>query len=235
MIDHIVIVTGSLHADAEWFAGQTGVSAEYGGINPVNGTHNMLFPLNGGAYLELLAANPGQRSASRPVPFGLDTFTGCAVATWAATAPDFDAAVFRARAQGVPLGELLDMSRRRPDGTTLHWRMTYPSATDPERLCPFLIDWGATTHPSAQLSGSEPLTLTEFAALTPEPGELDRWLAALGLQADVRVARSRVYGFALAVSGPAGQVRVRGSLTESVSTPGTPRVRSAETSPQAAR
>ena len=54
MLDHIVVVTSNFRQDAEWLADHTSISGTYGGSNPVNGTHNMLFPLNAGAYLELL-------------------------------------------------------------------------------------------------------------------------------------------------------------------------------------
>src|SRR5258708_6116403 len=63
MLDHIVLVTSNFRQDAEWLADRTGISGTYGGHNPVNGTHNMLFPLSAGAYLELLAADE-QRPAT---------------------------------------------------------------------------------------------------------------------------------------------------------------------------
>ena len=45
VIDHIVIITADLSGDAQWLAELTGISGTYGGTNPVNHTHNMLFPL----------------------------------------------------------------------------------------------------------------------------------------------------------------------------------------------
>jgi hypothetical protein len=138
-----------------------------------------------------------------------------AVAAWAAQVPDFDASVSRARALGVPLGELVNMSRKRPDGHELRWRMTYPSDQEPERLCPFLIDWGASEHPSAGLDMTRFLAVEEFTTLSPAPREVEGWLAILGLLGDVRVAQSDVCGFSVAVRGPDGVVELRGSLGQS--------------------
>src|SRR5258707_30105 len=85
MLDHIVLVTSNFRQDAEWLADRTGISGTYGGHNPVNGTHNMLFPLSAGAYLELLAADEQRpATAERALPFGLDQLTGRSVAAWAA-------------------------------------------------------------------------------------------------------------------------------------------------------
>ncbi len=211
MLDHIVLVTSNLRQDAEWLADRTGISGTYGGHNPVNGTHNMLFPLSAGAYLELLAADEQRpATAERALPFGLDQMTGRSVAAWAARVADFDATVSLARAHGVPLGDLAHMSRRRPDGHELRWRMTYPLDREPERLCPFLIDWGSTEHPTAGLDRTRFLAVTEFTTLSPVPYEVERWLAVLGLRGDLAVAGSDLCGFNLTVRGPDGIVALRG-------------------------
>ena len=216
MLDHIVVVTGNLSQDASWLAERTGVKGKVGGSNPVNGTCNILFPLGDGAYFELLAADDQPaRTPEREPPFGLARLTGMAVAAWSAQVPDFDAAVSRAREVGVPLGEVVKMSRRRPDGHELRWRMTYPADTDPERLCPFLIDWGSSEHPSTGMDQATFLAIDEFITLSPAPREVEGWLAALGVPADVRVTESDVCGFRVAVRGPEGAAVLWGSLGQS--------------------
>jgi catechol 2,3-dioxygenase-like lactoylglutathione lyase family enzyme len=213
VLDHIVVVTSDLGADATWLAEQTGIRGHYGGNNPVNGTRNMLFPLADAAYLELLAADEERpESTERPLPLGLDHLTGREIAAWAVRVPDFDAAITRARADGVPLGSVARMSRRRPDGQELHWRMTYPPDRETDRLCPFLIDWGTAEHPTTGLDMAQPLDIADFTALTPEPGEVESWLTSLGLRDDVRVAEAARPGFQLEVRGPSGAVVLRGTL-----------------------
>lgn len=206
MIDHIVVVTDNLFRDAQWLSDRTGISGEYGGRNPLNSTHNVLFPLVGKAYLELLAADDdGRGTAERELPFGLGELPGPSVAGWAARVPDFDATVARARADGVPLGEVVQMSRTRPDGVKLLWKMTYPLDTGSARLCPFLIDWGMSQPPGAGFeSGVDRLVLTVFETMSTMPQEVCSWLKVLGLYNEVRVIESETCGFRLTLSGRAG-------------------------------
>jgi catechol 2,3-dioxygenase-like lactoylglutathione lyase family enzyme len=209
VIDHIVIITADLSRDAQWLSELTGINGTYGGTNPVNHTHNMLFPLVDGAYLELLASKPGRpETTARALPFGLDSVTGRSVAGWAASVPDFDTSVARARAAGVPLGESADMHRTRPDGVTLRWRMTYPPERYPARLCPFLIDWGATVPPQRSLGGADRLALVRFDTLATTASQVTAWLAALGVLADARVVTSARCGFSLMVQGPKGTAAI---------------------------
>jgi hypothetical protein len=69
------------------------------------------------------------------------------------------------------------MSRRTPDGTLLAWRLTDGVAAHPSGLVPFLIDWGASRHPSAD--GLPVTPLLRLTATAPDPDEIRPLLAAL--------------------------------------------------------
>jgi Glyoxalase-like domain len=70
------------------------------------------------------------------------------------------------------------MTRARPDGVVLHWRLT--SGQRPgDGLVPFLIDWGESEHPSS--SAPAGCTLVSLRGEHPEPGRIAAWLAALDL------------------------------------------------------
>lgn len=86
---------------------------------------------------------------------------------------DIEASVARAREAGYDPGPVRDMSRRRPDGELLQWRLTPPITG----LLPFLIDWGDTPHPAAALPV---VPLISFEAVHPEPGTVRAEPAALG-------------------------------------------------------
>jgi hypothetical protein len=75
------------------------------------------------------------------------------------------------------------MSRRAADGTLLTWRLTsFP--TDPaDALVPFLIDWGTSAHPSANLPT---LPLQSLEAEHPDPDLIRMRLAALDIDLPVR-------------------------------------------------
>ena len=77
------------------------------------------------------------------------------------------------------------MSRARPDGTVLRWRLT--SGTRPgDGLIPFLIDWGESDHPSASAPGG--CTLVSLRARHPDPRQIRAWIAALELTLEVEQA-----------------------------------------------
>ena len=67
------------------------------------------------------------------------------------------------------------MSRRRPDGVELHWRLTSNQAaedlTPADRVVPFVIDWGATETPAR--SAPRLGRLAEFVVAHPDPGVVD--------------------------------------------------------------
>ena len=70
------------------------------------------------------------------------------------------------------------MSRRRPDGTLLRWRLTDGEHADPSGLVPFLIDWGDSPHPTA---AGLPLTpLLSMSGSGPDPEAVRPLVRSLG-------------------------------------------------------
>ncbi|GAB2716710.1 hypothetical protein GCM10027072_06510 [Streptomyces bullii] len=124
------------------FARRTGVVPAEGGVHVGFGTHNHLVALGGTSYLEIIGPDPEQPAPTGPRPFGVDGLTAPRTVTWAISRPGLDAAVATARARGYDPGAVRPMSRRRPDGTLLEWRLTDGGTAHPSGLVPFLIDWG---------------------------------------------------------------------------------------------
>ncbi|MFF4591265.1 VOC family protein [Streptomyces sp. NPDC001388] len=177
-LDHIVLATPDLAATVAEFTRRTGVVPAPGGAHVGHGTRNHLVGLGGRAYLEILGPDPEQPEPTGPRPFGVDGLDAPRTITWAISPQDLDATVAGARAQGYDPGDVRDMSRRRPDGTLLRWRLTDGGSPHPSGLVPFLIDWGTTPHPSA--SGLPVTPLREMTATAPDPDEIRPLLAALG-------------------------------------------------------
>ncbi|MER5436159.1 VOC family protein [Streptomyces sp. NPDC002588] len=177
-LDHIVLATPDLAATVAEFARRTGVSPAPGGVHLGHGTRNHLVGLGGCAYLEILGPDPDQPAPDGPRPFGVDGLAAARTLTWAISPPDLDGTVAAARAGGYDPGDVRDMSRRRPDGTLLRWRLTDGGRPHPSGLVPFLIDWGGAPHPSA--SGLPVTPLLELRATVPDPDELRPLLALLG-------------------------------------------------------
>ncbi|MEU5768283.1 VOC family protein [Streptomyces asoensis] len=200
-LDHIVLATPDLAATVAEFSRRTGVVPVPGGVHVGLGTRNHLVGLGGRAYLEIIGPDPDQPAPSGPRPFGVDALASARTITWAISPPDLDAAVAAARGRGYDTGDVREMSRRRPDGTLLRWRLTDGGCPHPSGLVPFLIDWGGTAHPAA--SGLPVSPLLELTATAPDPGEVRALLAALGT--DLALAEGPA-GFSFTLDTPNGPV-----------------------------
>lgn len=178
LLDHLVLATPELAATVADFTLRTGIAPVAGGAHVGLGTRNYLVSLGGSRYLEILGPDTGQAEPSGPRPFGVDGLSVARTVTWAVSPPDLDAAVAAARAQGYDPGPVRAMSRRRPDGTLLEWRLTDGDTAHPSGLVPFLIDWSSSPHPTA--SGLPVAPLLDLTATCPAPDEIRPLLSAVG-------------------------------------------------------
>jgi Glyoxalase-like domain len=203
LIDHLVYAVPDLVAAVSDVEERFGVRAQAGGQHIGRGTHNALLALGPQTYLEIIAPDPGQPDPPGPRPFGVDGITQGALAGWALSCDDIDAAVARALSHGYDPGEIADMQRVDPTGTALRWRLTL-NAT-PGDLTPFLINWGDTEHPAT--SAPPGLTLEAFHLEHPYPPSLTPTLTALG--ADVEVRPAPAAALIARLSGPNGSMVLR--------------------------
>ena len=203
MIDHIVYATPDLDAAVEWVAAALNVRPTPGGRHPGLGTRNALLDLGGGAYLELIGVDAeGGVTPDGPRPFGLDHIVGPRLVAWAAKAKEIDRRVARARAAGYNPGSVQPMSRQRPDGTELHWRLTPPGPHAVE-LVPFLIEWASgVPHPASTSAAG--CRLLSFTGRHPEPGAVATALRALEVELAVEPASSAA--LVAVIEGPGGTV-----------------------------
>ncbi|MES5818695.1 VOC family protein [Streptomyces sp. RG80] len=200
-LDHLVLATPDLAATVADFTRRTGVAPAPGGAHIGFGTRNHLVSLGGTGYLEIIGPDPEQPEPRGPRPFDVDALTAARTVTWAISPPDLDAAVATARTRGYDPGEVRPMSRRRPDGSLLQWRLTDGDTQHPSGLVPFLIDWGTTVHPSA--SGLPTTPLLALSATAPDPAEIRLLLAAL--DTELTLTQGPV-GLSFTVDSPSGPV-----------------------------
>lgn len=183
MIDHIIYADPELDRAIAHFTETYGIVPVAGGSHAGFGTRNALIGL-GNAYLELMAIDPAQDVPARRRLLELDTHVRPAVSAWCARAQrPLEETIAIARDAGFDLGEILSMSRTRPDGTTISWRVTTPFANR-ERVLPFYIDWGNSPNPASTLPPM--LTLDGLTAVHPEPDRIRTILRALG-ESDIAV------------------------------------------------
>jgi hypothetical protein len=206
LLDHVVIAGPDLAGVVAWFAERTGVTASPGGAHPT-GTANALVALTVGGrrtphYVELIGPNPAVAHDAPVETFGIHRLTAPRIVTYAIHPDDIDGVVAGARERGYDPGDVWDLSRRRPDGVLLEWRLTRGGAGFE---APFLIDWGATEQPG--LGDLPTLELVSFERVEPDPVPLRGIHDALGLPdgslADI--VPGEPAGFRLTVRTAAGE------------------------------
>ncbi len=204
MLDHVVYAVPDLDAAVDDLEQRLGVRATLGGRHPGRGTYNALLSFGGGAYLEIIAPDPEQPDPAAPRSFAVDALTEPLLRTWAAKAPEIDARVRRAREAGYDPGDARAMSRERPDGVTLAWRLTQSGREPGGWLVPFLIDWGESPHPADSAPGG--VTLDALRAEHPQPDGVRSMLSALDVELEVEQGpAARLFA---RLSGPAGSVEL---------------------------
>jgi hypothetical protein len=202
MLDHVVLAAPDLDRAVAEFAARTGVEPARGGSHSGLGTANYLVGLGAAAYLEIIGPDAGQPAPAHERWFLVDRLHLPRIVTWALRVPDLDTAVAAARARGYDPGDPRAMSRESLTGDLLQWRLTPPRPEYESGLVPFLIDWGATEHPTARsLPRVEP---GSFTATHPDPARIGRMLTALG--ASLRIDAGDTAALILTVETPRGEV-----------------------------
>ncbi len=174
-LDHLIYATPDLDTSVEELADRLGTNPVPGGAHPGWGTRNSLIGLGTGVYLEIIGPDPRQPDPEHSRPFLIDDLTEARLVTWAYRHPDpesirdtVDLALRDTTGdQRVQLGPVRSMSRNRPGGGTLRWRLSDPMAFPVGGVVPFVIDWGSTPHPSTTLPNE--CQLLELIVGHPDP------------------------------------------------------------------
>ncbi|MFN2521199.1 MAG: VOC family protein [Candidatus Limnocylindria bacterium] len=143
-LDHVVIAVRDLAVAIERYR-SLGFEVQPGGRHVGLGTHNALIRF-GLDYIELLAVHDEaearrQNSRSAMLDF-LERREGGLIGYAVATA-DIDDDARRLGATGLAAVGPFAMSRTRPDGRVLSWRLLIPEGLAWRRPWPFLIQWDA--------------------------------------------------------------------------------------------
>jgi hypothetical protein len=193
-IDHLVIAARTLEEGARFIAGKLGCEMSEGGAHPLMRTHNRLLNLWGGAYLEVIAIDPGAAASESPRArlFALDDpelrrriESGPQLVHWVARV-DRPKVLTRWQAQyPARIPPVVHMTRGEnswnltvaDDGTFPAWQ----AAGD--GLLPSLIQWDSARHPSATLpeTGIALRSLTGFHGRAHLISEQLAWLGASDL------------------------------------------------------
>ena len=203
-LDHLVYAAHDLDAAVEQLTAGLGVRPSAGGQHVGVGTRNYLLSFGNGSYLEVIGPDDDQPAPPQPRPFGIDSLTTGRLVTWGMRVADLDAVLLAARNAGYDPGPARAMSRATPTGEVLSWRLTTPPLGEDGGIIPFLIDWGATRHPSTTATGG--VTLASLVAEHPDAGSVSFALHALGAPLVVRAGP--LPRLLARLSGPAGVVEL---------------------------
>ena len=172
-LDHISFAAGpdGLASTAQRIGSLLGTQFVDGGVHPRFGTRNVILPLAGGTYLEIVEVL--DHPASDKAPFGQAVRARSALGGgwlgWVVSVDDLAPIEKR-------LGrEAANGNRHRPDGTELRWRQIGVNGLISDPQLPFFIEWetGEEMHPGAGASGDYSLACLEIAG---DPQRVSEWL-----------------------------------------------------------
>ncbi|WP_321884528.1 VOC family protein [Paraburkholderia bannensis] len=206
-LDHLVISARTLEEGVQYVADKLGATPTGGGAHPLMRTHNRLLGLWGGAYLEVIAADPNARgAASSQTPgqsgrarlFALDDphvqaslDKGPYLSHWVARVePPRDLARWRTQ-YPQRIAELVPMTRG-----DLSWQLSVPlDGSFPQwqgagdGMLPSLIQWDTPRHPSQMLAETG-IALRALTAYHPQAQALREQLEWLGAAHLIHVEES---------------------------------------------
>ncbi len=202
-LDHLLWATPELARGAAEILELTGVEPGGGGSHPGFGTHNALLSLGEKVYLEIIAPDPAQDDADDALRSAILELPGPGLLTFAARTTDIAQVEKLVKKTGLSTPGPVEMSRRRPDGGMLEWRILRLEAHPFGRFLPFFIDWGESHHPAERTP--QGCGLQAFRVGHPDPS-LRRLYADLHL--DVSVKQAETPRLAATLETPKGEVRL---------------------------
>ena len=169
-LDHLIFAAPDLATGVARIEELTGATAVPGGPHPGVGTHNALLTFDETTYFEIIAVDPDQPAPAAARPFGLDDGTGPRLAGYAihpAMGETIDEVVALLTEAGHDPGPVTAMSRVKPDGEEISWRLTRSRQELAPSGVPFAIDWGDTPSPALSLPSMG--SLVELRVQHPDP------------------------------------------------------------------
>jgi len=204
-LDHLVYATPDLEATVADLEATLGVRAAPGGRHVGRGTRNAIVRLSEFSYFEIIAPDPTQANAPRPLWFGIDALTSPRLVTWAIQLGDVERVMGDAARAGVVLGAISHGSRETSEGEVLRWRLTNPDVMIDDGLVPFLIDWGRSRHPAT--TAPRGVSLRALRGEHPDAERVATHIAAVS--AALPVVRAPRPALVATLVGKRGEVEVR--------------------------
>lgn len=171
-VDHVVYAAENdgARATAERLAAQLGVEGVDGGVHPRFGTRNVILPLLGDRYLEVVEVL--DHPASDKAPFGqvvrARSAAGGGWLGWVLAVDDISVQEQRFGRESV------NGNRHRPDGVELRWKQLGVKGLQSDPQLPFFVEWDSQVpHPSGVGPTQATLRSLEIAG---DPERVRDWI-----------------------------------------------------------
>ncbi|MFT5133679.1 MAG: hypothetical protein ACI9SC_002152 [Gammaproteobacteria bacterium] len=207
VVDHFMWAAVDLESASAEFERLTGVRPAFGGRHIGFGTHNSLVSLSNGSYMEVLALDPEQDDKG-PIGAEIALLESPAILAFHIKRADLEGVVRVYEEMNIPYTGPFDLSRQRPDGEVLRWRLLLPGSPVFKHALPVFIDWMEAPHPS--MSAPTGCTLTHFEVGHPKDAELISLYEKLDVSLPV-VHSKEAYAKAT-LNTPKGKVVLHGLL-----------------------
>ena len=201
--DHVVVAVGDLDEAARWLFAKHGLASVIGGRHEGQGTGNRIIPL-GDSYIELMGvvdATEAHESALGRWLAGRLVAGDGRLGPLALRTDDVDSVAKRIASEPQPL------SRERPDGVVLSWRLVGLEQALADPSLPFFLafDGAAEAHPGKDAAPHRvsPAGIS-WVELAGDPERISGWLG--GHTLDVRVATGEPGVRAVGIATDAGEI-----------------------------
>ena len=207
IVDHFMWAAIDLNSACSEFERLTGVRPAFGGKHPGFGTHNALVSMNNGSYMEVLALDPEQ-AVEGPIAEEIALLKSPAILAFHIERADLEGVASVCEEMDIAYTGPFDLSRQRPDGEVLRWRLLITGSPVFKHALPIFIDWMDAPHPST--SAPTGCQLTHFEVGHPKHAELTSHYEKLDVS--LPVVHSRVAFVKATLDTPNGEVVLQGLL-----------------------
>lgn len=173
-LDHIVFAGNDLQAATKEY-GNIALKSVKGGEHDNWGTYNYLAYFSNNCYIEWLGINDVSKAQASENPLIQHLVHVLSTKSqgpfqFALRTTKLDAYVEHFKANNISFTGPVHGERLKPDGTTLRWRMLFPTYDYEQETLPFLIEWGQSEAERFDVSliNSQAITNISFGGIDKE-------------------------------------------------------------------
>lgn len=171
-LDHVVIAATNAEELSALYGNRFTIKSIKGGQHSEWGTHNYLSYFSNDSYLEWLGSYDSTKAKKADNPLikhlvhVLDENT-TGPFQFALRTTQMDRYVEHFEVNNIPFEGPMSAKREKPDGSTLKWRMLFPTYNHETEVLPFLIEWEdpSEAYPDTSLLNTQTIRQINFGGI----------------------------------------------------------------------